>query len=106
MLAIIMLTIWLVRSQVGNKELDAKLPIWQRHGMVHPLKAYRNARALSRADLARQLDVTVPTVWRWEEGHRKIDKERLPLVAERTGIAPAELRPDLAGLFAGSEAAE
>ena len=44
------------------------------------------------------------TVFRWEKGIRKIDDDKLPVVAEFTGLAPSVLRPDLAALFS-SEAA-
>lgn len=73
---------------------------------IHPLAAYRRVHTLSRADLARMLDVSVPTVWRWETGTRKVDDELLPLVSEKTGIPKAELRPDLAELLRPEEAAE
>lgn len=68
---------------------------------VHPLKAYREAQdpPLSQQQLADLLDVDRVTVTRWEAGSRQIDVEKLPIVAERTGIAPAELRPDLAAMF-------
>lgn len=73
--------------------------------MGHPLKTFREQHTpkLSHGALADLLDVDRSTVWRWEANKQKIDKELLPRVAERTGIAPAELRPDLADLLRGSE---
>lgn len=73
---------------------------------IHPLRAYRNARGLSRDDLAALLGVSKPTVWRWEAGKRKVDEELLPAVSEKTGISKADLRPDLAELLKQPEAAE
>jgi transcriptional regulator with XRE-family HTH domain len=65
---------------------------------IHPLKAYREAQKppLSQQGLAILLGVTRETISRWETGDRHIDLERLPAVSEKTGIAPAVLRPDLA----------
>jgi len=59
---------------------------------------------LSQQALADLLGVKRETVNRWESGARKIDEEKLPTVAEKTGLAPAVLRPDLAALL--REAAE
>lgn len=75
---------------------------------IHPLRAFRDRHnpPLSQTDLAALLDVTRETIWRWEAGERQINKERLALIAERTGIDPADLRPDLANLFKQPEAAE
>ncbi len=54
---------------------------------------------MSRAKLARTLGVARPTVFRWEKGERQIDAELVPGIAEKTGIPPRELRPDLAELM-------
>lgn len=69
---------------------------------IHPLKAYRERQSppLSQDQLAALLGVSRVTITRWESGRRKLEGDLLPLVAEKTGIAPAELRPDLAELFA------
>jgi transcriptional regulator with XRE-family HTH domain len=74
---------------------------------VHPLTAFRERHEppLSQQGLAKLLGVARETVTRWESGIRKIDTEKLPHVAGITGIAAAELRPDLARLF-GVEAAQ
>lgn len=68
---------------------------------VHPLRAYRERQQppLSQQELAELLGVDRVTVTRWEAGSRQIDVEKLPQVAERTGIAPSDLRPDLAEIF-------
>jgi transcriptional regulator with XRE-family HTH domain len=66
---------------------------------IHPLRAYRERQRLSQQELADRLDVDKSTVWRWETGKRKIDEEKIPLVAGLTGIAPRALRPDLAQLL-------
>jgi transcriptional regulator with XRE-family HTH domain len=64
----------------------------------HPLAAYRKQRGMTQKSLALVLDVARETVARWEAG-RKIDDELLPRVAERTGIARSDLRPDLVKLL-------
>jgi transcriptional regulator with XRE-family HTH domain len=70
-------------------------------GNLHPLKAYRDAQdpPLSQERLADLLGVARTTVARWETGTRKVDQELLLKIAEATGIAPADLRPDLAALL-------
>ena len=67
----------------------------------HPITAFREAQdpPLSQADFADLVGVSRPTVHRWEAGDRKIDTEKLPRVAEVTGLAPRILRPDLAELL-------
>lgn len=71
----------------------------------HPLKDYRTAKGLTQDALAKELGVTNITVSRWETGARKIERKLLPMVAEKTGIAPRILRPDLAELL-GSDRQE
>jgi transcriptional regulator with XRE-family HTH domain len=75
----------------------------------HPLKTFREAQEppLSQAALADLVDVSRPTVHRWEAGDRKIDIEKLPRVVEVTGIPARVLRPDLAELMSDpAEAAQ
>lgn len=73
---------------------------------IHPLKAFREDHQppLSKAGLARLLDVKRATVCRWETGERKIGVKSLPKVSGITGIPWPVLRPDLAVVM--SEAAE
>jgi transcriptional regulator with XRE-family HTH domain len=68
---------------------------------IHPLKAFRESQdpPLSQQQLADLVGVDRVTVTRWESGSRKIEAERLPVIAEKTGIAPSDLRPDLADLM-------
>jgi transcriptional regulator with XRE-family HTH domain len=75
--------------------------------MVHPLKTFRELQKppLSQEQLADLLGVSRVAVTRWESGARKIDTELLPIVARKTGIPAAYLRPDLAKLMR-AEAAE
>jgi transcriptional regulator with XRE-family HTH domain len=72
---------------------------------VHPLKAYRVSQQppLTQRALANLLDVSTAAVSRWEAGYRLPDVERVKLIAEKTGNAPAVLRSDLAELMNGSE---
>lgn len=68
---------------------------------MHPLKAYRKAQTppLTQDDLAKNLGVKRVTILRWEKGKRKIDSDKVPEISEKTGIAPRDLRPDLATLI-------
>ena len=65
---------------------------------VHPLRAFRESfdPPLSQQQLADLLNVQRETVNRWESGARRIDEKKLRKIVEKTGIPPAELRPDLA----------
>ena len=69
--------------------------------MGHPLKAFREKHnpPLTQRELAALLDVKKSTVWRWEANKRSIDKDLLPRVSEKTGIARSVLRPDLVDLL-------
>ena len=71
----------------------------------HPLKTFRETQAppLTQDGLADLLGVSRTTVARWETGTRKLGKDWLPKVVEKTGIAPAALRPDLAELMRAAE---
>lgn len=72
--------------------------------MIHPLKAYRERQnpPLTQEQLADLLGVTKAAVSRWESGERQPDQNLLLHIAEKTGIPPRELRPDLAELFAAT----
>ena len=63
------------------------------------LKNYRVARGLTQDALAKELGVHSITVSRWETGARSIDPDLVSFVAEKTGIAPGDLRPDLATIL-------
>lgn len=67
--------------------------------MLEALKSYREMRGLTQEALAERLGVSSITVSRWETGARKINRELLTSVSEKTGIAVADLRPDLAEIF-------
>lgn len=64
----------------------------------HPFVDFRKKQQppLSRAELADLLGVSRSYVHRIETGERRPGKDLLPLIKEKTGIAPAKLRPDLA----------
>lgn len=68
---------------------------------VHPLRQYREQQdpPLTQDQLAALLGVTKGTISRWEAGSRQIDVEKLPDVAQKTGIPRAKLRPDLANVM-------
>lgn len=55
----------------------------------HPLRQFRKARGLSQEALARELGVSVLTVYRWERGSmpRRKDWRR---IREATGINPEQ----------------
>jgi transcriptional regulator with XRE-family HTH domain len=63
---------------------------------TNPLKAFRDARQISKAELARLLGVSRSIAHRWETGTRKIGPDSLARVSEKTGIPKKSLRPDLA----------
>jgi transcriptional regulator with XRE-family HTH domain len=68
---------------------------------IHPLRAFREKQRprLSQEGLGDMLGVTRTTVARWETGARNVDRDLVTTVAQKTGIPPAKLRPDLADLF-------
>lgn len=67
--------------------------------MEHPLATYRAKRNLTQVELASELGVSDATIARWENGKRRIEFDRLTEVSKRTGIPPAQLRPDLADIL-------
>lgn len=71
----------------------------------HPLKTFReNHRPpLTQRALADLLDVSTAAVSRWEARERQPEIDKVKLIAEKTGIAPASLRPDLAEMLNVSE---
>jgi transcriptional regulator with XRE-family HTH domain len=68
---------------------------------LSPLRAYRERQQppLSQAELGSMLGFERMTIFRWETGRRKISAELLEDISQKTGIAKAELRPDLAAMF-------
>ncbi len=61
------------------------------------LRTYRKKNNLSCAALGELLGVTRVTVFRWEDGTRRIGLSVLSRVAEVTGIPREKLRPDIFG---------
>ncbi len=58
----------------------------------HPLTKYREENGdMSKAALARLLGVHKPQITRWENGQRSPRRPTAQLIAEKTGISPAEL---------------
>jgi putative molybdopterin biosynthesis protein len=62
----------------------------------NPLKDFRTREGLSQDDLAKLIGVSRETITRWENGARKPDENKLLTIAEKTGIQPSTLRPDIA----------
>lgn len=58
------------------------------------LLANRNLRLI---DLARKLQVNKGTVTRWAQ--KQVPLDQLEAIEKVTGIAPCDLRPDLANVF-------
>lgn len=57
----------------------------------NPLKAWRNRKQLSQADLAVLLGVKAMTVSRWERGVLLPRKKLWSKIEETTGIVPTQL---------------
>lgn len=69
------------------------------------LKAFRESQTppLSPAGLAKLLGVSRSYVHRLESGERKPGRELLPVIRERTGLTPREMRPDLVEMLEAAE---
>lgn len=61
------------------------------------LTALLKNRNMRLIDLARELKVNKATVTRWAQ--RKVPMDQLAAIEKATGIAPCDLRPDLANVF-------
>ncbi len=64
---------------------------------MEDLKAYREQHKLSCADFGKLVGVTRVTVFRWEDGTRRIDLSLVPKITQITGIPRERLRPDVFG---------
>lgn len=62
---------------------------------THPLVQFREARRLSRAELAELLGLTVAMVGHVERGVRKIRAETALRIERERGVPASVLRPDL-----------
>lgn len=67
------------------------------HYNMSSLAVLLKNRGLKLIDLARKLEVDKATVSRWAQ--KEVPAERLAAVERATGIAPEDLRPDLASIF-------
>ena len=65
--------------------------IWGRN-----IKALREARGLSRYDLAEMVGVTMPTVWKWEHGQMGVRDSHKLLVSKALGTEMFVLFPMVA----------
>ncbi len=76
------------------------------------IRAALRSRGHRQRDVAARLGVTEPTVSRWFAWARDnkvgvpIPADALPVLAEMTGFAPADLRPDLANALRPVRAVE
>jgi DNA-binding transcriptional regulator YdaS (Cro superfamily) len=61
----------------------------------HPLKTYRLANDQTQEALAAVLNVSVPTLSRWETRARQISAAQAVWIEKALGIPRHELRPDL-----------
>jgi hypothetical protein len=89
----------MVLYRTGTPRLTAEVPNWYKAEWTASTRSRHSGNDTTRRDVNR-VDVT-----RWENGTRKPGRKSLPKIAERTGIAPAALRPDLAQMMNGSEPA-
>ena len=64
------------------------------------LRDWRKAREISVDEAGRLVGVSGVQWHRYEAGTRRIAVDKVAAVARITGIAPHELRPDLADIFA------
>lgn len=63
--------------------------------MESPLTQYRTGRKLQQKDLAGELGIRPPTLWKWENW--RVPAGRVLEVEKKTGISRYELRPDVFG---------
>ncbi len=76
-----------------------------KRGMTLPqLKQYRIDAGLTQQEAGQAFGVARETWAFWESGHRKIGRDKLASISEKTGIPKRDLRPDLAEVM--REAAE
>lgn len=61
------------------------------------LKTFRASHNMTLAELGRLVGVSRGTVFRWEDGSRKIGIKLLNKVSEVTAIPRERLRPDIFG---------
>lgn len=66
--------------------------------MPNPLADFRNRQTppMTPAALARELEISRSFLLRLEKGERKAGTDLLLRIKARCGIAPSEMRPDLA----------
>ena len=61
--------------------------------MADPLREYIKESGTTQAELARQIGVKQPSLWKWMKA--KVPATRVLQISEITGIPPEELRPDV-----------
>ncbi len=58
---------------------------------THPLRIYRDSKGINATELADRLGVQRNTVWRWENGRRRINPNLWARINRETGISIEEL---------------
>lgn len=83
-----------LQSAVGAGGIGALPPAPSRHEepLEVRLRRLRKARGLTLDELAKQLDVSKPTVWAWEQARSTPSPDRFDRIAQVLGTTPAELR--------------
>ena len=65
----------------------------------HPIRAFRKREKVSLQELGERVNRSKATLSRIESGKQSVPEDLLKPLADATGIAPADLRPDLADLM-------
>lgn len=73
---------------------------------MEKIRAWRRERKISIEEAGKLVGVSGVQWSRYETGKRRVSTGHLQAVSEVTGIAPQELRPDLAGLLGQAETAQ
>ena len=69
---------------------------------MQKLRAYLDEERGRASKLAAALNISPSAISMWQQ----VPEDKIRAVADLTGIAPADLRPDLADLFRGAPANE
>lgn len=70
------------------------------------ITSHIEARGLSRAEVCREAGISASYLSMIEAGARQVGPNRVAALARALGVSVGDLRPDLAGLFSGEQAAQ